>query len=113
MTNISDSIKSSGELRLTDQFKFVASRSIDNKYRLNLGQKIIKLLNEWYPFKSFDIYISSNGYILLQPMNVIPANEQWIWINPQVKASFERALEDAREERTIRVEDLDNFLETL
>lgn len=113
MPRIPESTRSSDMISLNDQYEFVASRSLDDKYRVNLGKKIIELLNDHFPFNSFNIYIGSDGNIILQPMNLVPASEQWIWRDPKIKASFARAIKDAREGKTTRVKDIDSFLESL
>jgi len=94
-------------------FKLIASRPLDNKYRVSLGRKIFDLLSRMSSFQSFDIYMSNEGYILLRPMEHIPANEMWTWENPEIRESFKRAIEDVRKGRTTKVEDLDKFLESL
>ena len=43
----------------------------------------------------------------------IPANEAWIWQVAELRASFERALAEARDGKTTPVEELDDFLENL
>ncbi len=94
-------------------FRFIASRPLDNKYRISLGRKIIDLLRRLSSFQSLDIYMSNEGYILLRPMEHIPANEMWTWENPEIRESFMRALEDVHKGETTKVEDLDKFLESL
>ncbi|MCK4445628.1 MAG: hypothetical protein KAW56_00945 [Candidatus Marinimicrobia bacterium] len=46
-------------------------------------------------------------------LSSIRVNEIWISNNPEVKASFERALEDARQGHTTRVTDLNHFLNSI
>lgn len=46
-------------------------------------------------------------------LSSIRVNEIWISNNPEIKASFERALEDARQGHTTRVTDLNYFLNSI
>lgn len=46
-------------------------------------------------------------------LSSIRVNEIWISNNPEIKASFERALEDARQGHTTRITDLNYFLNSI
>lgn len=92
------------------QFELVDSRPFDKKYRINLGKKVFALLDELGDIESFNVYISNEGNILLTPMAHIPANEMWIWQNPEIRESFQRAFDDIHEGRIKRVDDLDTIL---
>ncbi len=94
-------------------FRFIASKPLDDKYRVSLGRKIFDLLSRLSSFQSLDIYMSNEGYILLRPMEHIPANEMWTWETPEIRESFKKALEDVHKGRTTKVEDLDKFLESI
>lgn len=94
-------------------FKYIDSKTLDEKNRVSLGKKVQALMVGMAVGKSMDIYLNSEGYILLRPMIQIPANEAWIWQNKEVRQSFARALEDMSTGRTTRVEDLDEFLDKL
>lgn len=113
MVNVSETSEHENRIRVSDEFDFVATRTFDDKYRVSLGSDVIRLLNKLFTFASFDIYVNSEGYVLLQPMHRIPANEQWIWKDSKIKASFKRALDDARQGRTTRVSNLNEFLKSL
>lgn len=100
-----DRIELSGQ-----QFEFIESRPFDNKHRINLGKKVFELLKGLGSIESFKVYASKEGFLLLTPMAHIPANEMWIWRDPEIRESFRKALEDAREGRVTRIDDLDSFL---
>lgn len=104
----SQDIKIAGQV-----FKYVDSKSVDDKNRLTLGSKIAKFLRKLSSPRSMDIFLSSEGYILLRPMAHIPANEAWIWQDDRLRASFDRALAEASAGKTTPVDDLDDFLENL
>ncbi len=94
-------------------FKYVDSKTVDDKNRVSLGKKIHTLMAEMDMGNSMDIFLNSEGYILLRPMVHVPANEAWIWQNEEVRQSMARALEDAGAGRTTRVDDLDDFIDKL
>ena len=106
-TDASDSVELSGQ-----RFEFIDSRPFDKKHRINLGRRVFELLGKLGPFESFKVYISEEGLLLLAPMAHIPVNEMWIWKDREIRESFKKALEDAREGRLKRVVDLDSFLDS-
>ena len=102
-----DNLELAGKL-----FRFIDSRPYDDKNRVSLGRKVFEVLKGLGSFESFKVYISEEGYVLLTPMAHIPANETWIWQDQTIRESFRKALEDAREGRVKRIDDLDSFLGT-
>lgn len=60
--------------------------TLDKKRRLALG-RIVKEKE----ISSFDIYRTENGY-LLKPKVSIPADEAWIFKNPEVKRRLAKGL---------------------
>jgi len=104
-TDAPDNIEFSGQ-----RFEFIESRPFDKKHRVNLGKKVFELLGELGSFESFKVYISNDGFLLLAPMAHIPVNEMWIWKDQEIRESFRKALEDAREGRVKKVDDLESFL---
>ena len=94
-------------------FKYIDSKTLDDKYRVSLGKKIARFLKSMASPKSMDIYLGPDGDILLRPMARIPASEAWIWQDAEVRASFARALGEARSGKTTPIDDLDDFLEKL
>ncbi len=104
-TDASNDIELSGQ-----RFEFIDSRPFDKKHRINLGKRVFELLGELGSFESFKVYISNDGFLLLAPMAHIPVNEMWIWKDQEIRESFAKALEDAREGRVKKVDDLDSYL---
>ncbi len=102
------------DLMVSEQvFKYIDSKTLDDKYRVSLGKKIARFLKSMASPKSMDIYLGPDGDILLRPMARIPASEAWIWQDAEVRASFARALGEARSGKTTPIDDLDDFLEKL
>ena len=94
-------------------FKYIDSKTLDDKYRVSLGKKIARFLEGISSPRSMDIFLSAEGYILLRPMAHIPANEAWIWQDEDIRNSIARAMAEARTGKTTSVDNLDDFLEDL
>jgi hypothetical protein len=43
----------------------------------------------------YRVLVNEKGQILLDPVVAIPASEAWLWQNPALRASMERALGEA------------------
>lgn len=54
----------------------------------------------------YRVLVNEKGQILLDPVVPIPASEAWLWENPSLRASMERALRQAEAEE---FEDLGSF----
>ena len=56
----------------------------------------------------YRVLVNDRGQILLDPVVAIPASEAWLWENPALRASMERALKQAE---AGEFEDLGSFAE--
>ena len=101
------------EMVISSTFKYIESRSIDSKARINIGQSLKELLEKLGPIDSMNIFLDDRGNLLLVPMQHIPANEMWIWNDPKIQDSFKSASDDVMEGRITEVENLDDFLDSL
>ena len=54
----------------------------------------------------YRVLVNERGQILLDPVVAIPVSEAWLWENPALRASMERALEQAA---AAQFEDLGSF----
>ena len=45
----------------------------------------------------YRVLVNERGQILLDPIVAVPASEAWLWENPALRASMERALRQAGE----------------
>lgn len=43
----------------------------------------------------YRVLVNARGQILLDPVVAIPASEAWLWENPALRASMERAMQQA------------------
>ena len=89
------------------------AKSLDSKHRITLGDKLIKAIGKRRNVDSYMMFIGREGDILLRPTVSIPSNEAWIYRNPKIIGSVRKGLEEAREGKTERVDDLDSFLENM
>ena len=53
-------------------------KTLDSKKRISLSKKILKILADKFPAKSFKVYVGEDGDILLRPVVTIPSKEAWI-----------------------------------
>jgi len=89
------------------------TKLLDSKHRITLGGKLTKALGKRMNVDAYMIFIGRKGDILLRPTVSISSNEAWVYRNPKVIGSVRKGLEEAREGKTERVDDLDSFLENL
>ena len=97
-----------------EKFKSVGVSSLDSKKRITLGKKIIKEppLNHM-EVDAFEIFVGSEGDILLKPTANIPSRELWIYQNPNVLKRIQKGLLDAQEGKIKEAKNLKNFLNNL
>lgn len=95
--------------------KFISAgvRTFDSKNRITIGEKITKLISTQARVDGFQIFYSEEGDILLRPMVSIPSKETWIYQNPKLLDSIRQGLAEAKQEKTEKVENLEEFLEYL
>jgi len=77
-----------GIIRINDSFKEIATKSIDERKRLTLG-------NEIGDFKRVRLYKNNKGEILIKPLVEVPASELWLYENKEALQSVHKGLKDA------------------
>jgi hypothetical protein len=75
-------------LKIEDEFEEVATRTIDERNRLTLGELPEGL-------KRVRIYKNDRGEVLLQPVIEIPASEAWLFRNEEALESVKKGLKNA------------------
>ena len=100
-------------LTIKEDFMQVANKILDSKNRLNLGNKIKKLLTGKIKVDSFRIFIGKEGDILLRPSTHIPSKELWLYENRSAYSKVAEGLKQAKTGKTETVKDLDKFLQDL
>lgn len=98
---------------INEKFVPVGIKTIDSKNRITIGEKIVKLITAQTGADEFQIFYGEDGDILLRPMVSIPSKEAWIYQNPNILKFIRQGLKEAKQEKTERVENLEEFLEIL
>jgi len=98
---------------IKEEFKKLDTKQIDSKYRINLGKKIIKYITSNFDVDSFEILIGKAGDILLRPVVNIPAREQWVYKKHDILKQIEKGLEEAKQDKTKKIKDLDKYIDNL
>ena len=89
------------------------TKALDSKNRITLGGKLAKTLGKRMKIEGYQIFLGKNGDILLRPTVSIPSNEAWIYQNHDVTAKIRKGLEEAREGKTEKANNLDSFLDAI
>jgi hypothetical protein len=96
-----------------EEFIPYRTKLLDSKHRITLGGKLTNALGKRMNVDAYMIFIGREGDILLRPTVSISSNEAWAYRNPKVIGNVRKGLEEAREGKTERVDDLDSFLDNL
>lgn len=98
---------------IKEEFVPYGTKQLDSKDRITLGGKLKKLLGGKSGIEGFQVFVGKDGDILLRPSVSIPAREAWVFKNPEVIGAIRRGMEDIKAGRTVKVDDLDEFLKKL
>ncbi|MFH1958380.1 MAG: hypothetical protein ABIJ15_07895 [bacterium] len=96
-----------------EKFLFTDVKTVDTKFRLNLGRKVIKLLSGIIKADGFQVFVGSDGDILLRPTVNIPSRELWLYKNPEALNMVIKGLKNAKEGKVTKVKNLDKYLDEL
>ena len=96
---------------LSGSFQAVGIRTVDAKKRIGLGEKLLKFISKTP--EAYKVFIDKEGDILLRPVVTISAREAWIYQNPKVLEQIRGGLSEAKQGKTQKVKNLDNFLKKL
>lgn len=88
-------------------------KTIDSKNRITLGEKILKVVDSKIKADAYEVFIGKEGDILLKPVVTIPANEAWVYEDPEVLKKIRKGLDEAGKGKTKKVSDLDKFFKGL
>ena len=100
-------------LTIKEDFMQVATKILDSKNRVNLGNKIKKLLLGKIKVDSFRIFIGKDGDLLLRPSTNIPSKELWLYQNRSAYSKVAEGLKQAKAGKTETIKDLDKFFQDL
>ena len=96
-----------------EKFMFTEVKTVDSKFRLNLGRKVIKLLSGITKADGFQVFVGSDGDILLRPTVNIPSRELWLYKNPEALNMVIKGLKNAKAGEVTKVKNLDKYLDKL
>ncbi|MEK6733287.1 MAG: hypothetical protein AABY55_06630 [Candidatus Omnitrophota bacterium] len=96
-----------------EEFVPYNTKPLDSKHRITLGGKLAKSLGKRMEVEAYQVFVAKNGDILLRPAVSIPSSEAWVYRNPEVIGKVRKGLQEAREGKIKRIDDLDSFLENL
>jgi len=100
--------------KLDEEFIFHNVKELDSRNRINIGSDIVKaILKAFDKVDSFEIFLGSEGDILLRPSAHIPSRELWLYKNPEALKMVQKGLKEAKEGKVTKVKDLDKFLDEL
>ena len=102
-----------GVITIKEDFMQVETRSLDSKSRVNLGNKVKKLLLKKMKVDSFTVFIGKDGDLLLRPEAHIPSRELWLYRNREAYTQVKEGLIQAKSGKVTKAKDLDAFLERL
>lgn len=114
MNTLLVSKKKREKITVNEEFISVATKFLDSKNRITISKKLLnKILEKNKKLDSYQIFIDAMGDILLRPQVSIPVSEAWIYQNHQVIGKIRKGLQDVREGKTERVDDIDAFFDQL
>ena len=101
-------------IHINEDFTNVDTRALDSKHRITLSTKAVKIaLSKNKKIDAYQVLVGKSGDILLRPAVSIPASEAWIYENPKVIGPLRKGLNEAKQGKGKRVNNLDKFLESL
>ena len=84
-------------------------KSIDTKNRITIGEKIIKRISGQNKVSQFQVFIGQDGDILLRPLTAIPSREAWIYEKPELIGQIRNGLQEAKNGKIEKIEDLEDL----
>ncbi|MCK4947512.1 MAG: hypothetical protein KAS46_03950 [Candidatus Aureabacteria bacterium] len=85
-------------------------KTLDSKNRINLGEKILKLISGEKKADVYQVFVGEKGDILLRPAVTVPSCEAWIYRNPIVLKKIRQGLSEAKRGKVEKAEDINTFL---
>jgi len=92
-------------------FVLIDIKSLDAKNRITIGEKIIRQISAHSRVHQFQIFFGEEGDILLRPLTSIPSREAWIYEKPELIGKIREGLQEAKEGKAEKIENLNKFFE--
>jgi hypothetical protein len=100
-------------IKVEENFVSVGIKTVDSKNRINLGEKILKVIDSKGKADAYKVFIGKEGDILLRPVVTIPVREAWIYEHPEILEKIRKGLDEAGKGKTKKINDLDKFFKEL
>ncbi len=101
------------KLGIKEDFVPVDIKPLDSKNRINLGDKVKKVILRRMKVDAFQIFVGEDGDVLLRPVVNVPAREAWLLKSPGALKAVKAGLKEAKAGKIEKVLDLDKFIENL
>ncbi len=96
-----------------EEILIIDNRKLDLKNRITLPKDVLNIWKKAGDYESIQVLMKSNGDIILRPTKSIPINELWIYEDKKVFKTIKKGLQDIKAKRTVKVKDIDEFIEEL
>lgn len=100
-------------MEVREEFAPYGMKQLDSKDRISLGGKLKKIIDGKMDVEGFQVFLGRDGDILLRPAVAIPSNEAWIYRKPGTIGAIREGLEQAKQGKTKRVDNLEDYLKKL
>jgi len=100
-------------VEVNEKFMVYDTKTVDSKFRVTLGERLVKQLNPGMKIDLYRVLICKNGDILLRPSVSIPSKEAWIYRDADSLNKIRKGLEEAKIGKVRKVKNLDSFLKKL
>ena len=100
-------------IEVNEEFVSYGMKQLDSKDRISLGGKLKRIISDKMDMEGFQVFLGKDGDILLRPTVAIPAREAWVFKNPEVIGAIREGLEDIKNGRVTRVDNIEEFLKKL
>ncbi len=100
-------------IAIHEDFLPIDFKTLDSKFRIMLGDKIAKLISGKMKVDTFQVMVGRDGDVLLRPTTHVPSREAWLYKNPSALAAVKRGLAAAKDKKSEKVSNLEEFFNSL
>ena len=100
-------------IEVNEKFTAYDTKTVDSKFRVTLGERLVKQLNPNMKVDLYSVLVCENGDILLRPSVSIPSNEAWIYRDSDSLEKMRKGLKEAKAGKVKKAKNLDSFLKKL
>lgn len=89
------------------------SKKLDSRNRITIPAKILEYWNKLGRCDTIQIAMNRDGEVLLRPATSVPLSEKWLYDNPNSLERVKQGLSDIKKNKVTKVQNLDEFLDSL